>query len=378
MNTKYAFYLICFVVSLLHFSCQVIKKNEIKTSHHVIEPIYADSLVLVASNTGFSPLSEKENREMLFFLKFTGKKNIGKWSFRVFDLRGKVYKEINRGNADIPDSIKWDAVVESGLYAPEGLYTAELVVCFTNSCSESISRKVTFYLDTSLPEGSLDFNPSHYSSSNGNFLFITYIPDSERTRTVSWLVEIFDTYGNLILSEMNMWPLNTVMWDGHGSDGKVVSIAEDYPLVVRILDEYGSVGMIHTNIPVDISIIKDKDKYRIENSRIYFQENTIDYENISLYLSRQNILRLDRLAEKLKYFSDYKILIIGHASIVDADRNFHSDITIQQMQALLAKARAEAIKRALVTRGVLPGQIHTAGATENEFENRHVTIYLEE
>jgi hypothetical protein len=60
-------------------------------------------------------------------------------------------------------------------------------------------------------------------------------------------------------------------------------------------------------------VVREGDRLRIVISSIYFKEFTADYLDVPADRARDNLLTLDRLAEKLKKFPQYTIRLEGHA-----------------------------------------------------------------
>ena len=116
--------------------------------------------------------------------------------------------------------------------------------------------------------------------------------------------------------------------------------------------------------------------------------STSDYTNVAPDLARQNVSRLDALATKLKKFPGYRIRIVGHAvSIYWFDPQM-GKLEQQDILIPLSRARAEAVKQALVDRGIEAGVFTTAGVGAsdqlvpdsdlvNRWQNRRVALYLE-
>ena len=53
--------------------------------------------------------------------------------------------------------------------------------------------------------------------------------------------------------------------------------AEDYPVLVKVRDEFGNVGGLKAVVPVDILVEKIATGFRILSSRIFFKPYTADY-----------------------------------------------------------------------------------------------------
>lgn len=132
-------------------------------------------------------------------------------------------------------------------------------------------------------------------------------------------------------------------------------------MAVSAVDAVGN-GIIHkTAIPVDILVMREGDRLRIIISSIYFKPNTADYLNVDPEVVEKNLDTLDKLAVILKKFSDYKILLEGHAVRVywnNPDRWLTEE---NEVLLPLSEDRAEAIKAALVRRSVEAARMSTQG-----------------
>lgn len=161
------------------------------------------------------------------------------------------------------------------------------------------------------------------------------------------------------------------MWDGKSGSGQMVESAEDYDVTATVRDEFGNSAEISSVIPVDILV-----------------EKTADYIDVAADLASQNSGRLDQLAAKLKKFPGYKIRLVGHAVMINWDNAAKGKAEQEMVLIPLSKARAEAVKQAMVERG-LDAAIFVAegvGAADqlvpdsdlaNRWRNRRVAFFLE-
>ena len=101
--------------------------------------------------------------------------------------------------------------------------------------------------------------------------------------------------------------------------------------------------------------------YRILASRIFFKAFTADYKDVPPELAQQNMARLDALAAKLEKFPDYKIRMVGHAVMINWDKPKAGQEEQKAILIPLSKARAEAVKAALIDRGLDAGRFATEG-----------------
>jgi len=372
----------------LLMACQSTKGTNVSGAAGDAWAIAPGKSIIQTDLLGFSPTAESGRTSINFSLYFANPADIQKWVITVVDTKGKKCEELSGNALYLPASIAWDGKDASGKYAAEGTYVAILTVEYGKTYSQSVSKSTSFILDTTKPSGTISFAPALFSPMNDtDRLSFTVTPDKDLARIDSWGMEIFDPAWNLFRAFSQKWPSDTVVWDGRGINGDLVVSAEDYPVVVKLRDEFGNVGIIETYLPVDIIVIKDGDNYRIENSRIYFRDFTADYENVPANLSQQNIFRLDQLAAKLAKFPDYNIVIVGHAVSVFWQDPELSQTEQDEVLVPLSKARAEAIKKAMVTRGINPDKITTEGAGDanplvldsdyaNRWKNRRTAIFL--
>jgi hypothetical protein len=200
-------------------------------------------------------------------------------------------------------------------------------------------------------------------------------------------MDIYDPGGNLFKTFEGKWPTNKVAWDGKGIKGDLVVSAEDYPIVAKLRDEFGNVGLVKSTVPIDIIVIKQANGFRIPNSRVFFKDFTADYHDVAPELEAQNVTRLDQLAEKLKKFPGYKIKILGHAVMIHWDDPALGKIEEDSVLVPLSQARAEAIKQAMIERGLDSAMIAAEGVGAadplvpdsdyaNRWRNRRTAIFL--
>jgi len=211
---------------------------------------------------------------------------------------------------------------------------------------------------------------------------------SKVAKISSWRMEIFDPEDHLFKSFSERWPDNQAVWDGKGIKGDLVQSAEDYPVTARVSDEFGNVGELKTIVPVDILVEKTPEGYRILASRIFFKPFTADFVDVRPDLAAQNVKRLDALAAKLKKFPQYHIQLVGHAVMI-----YWFDKTMgaaEQKYVLipLSEARSDAIKKALVDRGLDAAMFAVKGVGASDqlvpdsdladrWQNRRVAFFLE-
>jgi hypothetical protein len=350
-------------------------------------PIAPGQSLIQTEARGFSPSAENGRTAIEFALLFSNADAVKSWQVAIASDKGGQRKFSGDGSK-LPSTLEWDGKTDSGATAPDGSYTAALSIDYGDAFEAATATSKPFILDSAKPAGSIRLSPALFSPVEPtDRVTISIDASSSLAKLDSWSLEIYDPGGNLFKSFDGKWPTDSVAWDGKGIKGDLVVSAEDYPVVAKLRDEFGNVGLLKSTIPIDIIVIKQADGYRIPNSRVYFKAFTADYRDVAPDLAAQNATRLDRLAETLKKFPGYRIKIMGHAVMIHWDDPALGKIEEDSVLVPLSKARAEAIKHAMADRGLEPAMIETdgVGAADplvpdsdyaNRWQNRRTAIFL--
>lgn len=359
-----------------------------------VAPIAAKPLILNPDRSyietdvaGFSPLAESGKTTIDLDLAFANVSSVKGWKVLV-SKDGETQRTFSGGAAKLPASISWDGKTASGKLAPDGRYVATLTVDYGSAYTPGKAQSPSFVLATKKPTGAIAISPSPFAPfGTADTVVLRISPAASQARLESWSMDILDPGGNLFRSFSGKLPDNEAVWDGRGISGDLVASAEDYPVVAKLRDEFGNTGLAKATIPIDILVVPQGTGYRIDNSRLYFKGFTADYHDVPAELYAQNLVRLDRLASMLKKFPDYRIRIVGHAVMIHWDNKALGQAEQDGVLIPLSKARAEAIKQALVERGLEPAIIETEGVGAadplvpdsdfaNRWRNRRTAIFL--
>ncbi|MFW5796817.1 MAG: OmpA family protein, partial [Alkalispirochaeta sp.] len=136
-------------------------------------------------------------------------------------------------------------------------------------------------------------------------------------------------------------------------------------------------------IPIDILVIRDGDLLKVQISNINFEPNSpvlqIDPDTTA---GAKNLSVLDRLVEVFDKYQAYEIRVEGHAvNVTQTEREEREELQP------LSLSRAEAVRTALIERGMEPDRISTLGRggtapivphtdLENRWKNRRVEFIL--
>jgi outer membrane protein OmpA-like peptidoglycan-associated protein len=273
--------------------------------------------------------------------------------------------------------------------ATEGSYTARLSVDYGSAYAPASMTSSAFVLDITPPSGAITLSEPLFSPIEGSpTITLTVNATSTVAKIDGWTMEISNPEGQLFESFTAKWPDNQAVWDGKGANGEMVESAEDYPVVAKVQDGFGNIGELKAVVPVDILVEKTPQGLRILSSRIFFKPYTADFVDVRPDLKEQNMKRLDDMAAKLKKFPDYKIKLIGHAVMIHWDNKVLGDAEQKYVLIPLSQHRAEAIKQAMVDKGLDEAMFSTEGVgasdqivpdsdLANRWQNRRVAFFLE-
>jgi outer membrane protein OmpA-like peptidoglycan-associated protein len=311
------------------------------------------------------------------------------WKVTISSQGAGTQKTFSGDRSNLPASIIWDGTTDTGTASPEGIYTATLAVDYGTAFTSGTATSPSFVLDITPPSGTISLSSDLFSPiESSDTISLKLTASSKLAKIDSWTMDIYDPGGNIFRSYTMKWPSDTAVWDGKNAGGEMVQSAEDYPVVAKIRDQFGNVGTVKAMVPIDILVEKRGTGYRILASRIFFKAFTADYKDVPAELARQNMARLDALTAKLKKFTGYKISIVGHAVMINWDKPAAGQEEQRTILIPLSKARAEAVKAALVERGLDVSRFATDGVGASDqlvpdsdykdrWQNRRVALFLE-
>ena len=345
--------------------------------------------VITAGSDGFSPNADQAAKTITLLVGYGQPTAVVSWKVTIAAQGMGAQKTYSGDGSNIPGSLEWDGTSDSGAMSPEGMYTAAISVDYGTAFTRGTSTTRSFALDITPPTGTISLSTPLFSPIEASDTIALKVNATSKVAKIdSWAMDIFDPGGNVFKSFSAKWPSDTVVWDGKNAAGEMVQSAEDYPAVAKIRDQFGNVGMVKATVPIDILVEKRGNGYRILASRIFFKAFTADYKDVPPELAQQNMARLDALAAKLKKFSGYKISIVGHAVMINWDNPAKGREEQRAILIPLSKARAEAVKAALVERGLEESRLGTEGVGASDqlvpdsnykdrWQNRRVALFLD-
>jgi len=358
----------------------------------VLEGIEVDSrpttVFATIDTEGFSPNGDNVRDTQAVGIVLSLSEGVQTWEIRFTHAELGVQRAMG-GTGAVPERVVWDGQTDSGSGAPEGSYAADVTVTYTKG-NRPTAQTAAFLLDRTPPRITLDLSPQPFSPDNdGVDDELAMIVGVEDISPLSgWSMTITDPQGALFATFSGRGaPSSRILWNGLSDNGELVQSALDYPVALAVSDVLGNTAIVNDAITVDVLVIRDGDKWKIQIASITFPPNSADLSQVSgaaADLNARTILRLGEIFNKNRAFT---ILIEGHANSVlyqDTDAAAREQ---REVLLPLSAARAEAVKRELVALGVNAGRITTDGVgganpvvpfsdEQNRWKNRRVEFIL--
>jgi flagellar hook assembly protein FlgD len=338
---------------------------------------------------GFAPTGGGAAASITLALSYGQPAAVKSWKVSISGPGLDAQKTYTGDSPNLPATLSWDGRTDGGTMAPEGTYQAALSIDYGSVFSPASGQSEPFVLDVTPPAGSIRLSPPLFSPVEGSDTIVLTVDASSPVAKIDdWTMDIYDQGGDLFKTFSGKWPTNQATWDGKGIHGEMVQPAEDYAAVAHVRDEFGNVGEVKAIVPIGILAEKTATGYLIPSSHIYFKAFTVDFKNVFPRLARQNLARLDALAAMLKKFPGYLIRIIGHAVMMHWDDPAKGRAEQRVVLVPLSRARAEAVRKALLERGLDASRVTTEGVgasiqlvpdsdLEGRWQNSRVDLFLE-
>jgi flagellar hook assembly protein FlgD/flagellar motor protein MotB len=350
---------------------------------------------LTASATGIAPRPDQKTDLVRFSIMLSPQEGIESWALELKDEGGSLLRAFSPAGTSArtaapPAAIGWNGLTENGALK-EGRYTPSLTVNYLKGDVVSVQAP-PITVDVSGPVLSFTYQPQYFSPDNDGVddELVMRLGTQDASPIASWVLEIREPQPPYLLFyrlEGRGSPAERTIWDGRsngtrGSGGELVQAATDYPVKFTAVDALGNSSTLDSTIGVDVLVIRDGDRLRIQVPSIIFRENASDFNSLAGATVDNNLRVLRRIAEILNKFRDYKVQVEGHANPVLRTQAEETG----ELQPL-SESRAKAVVNMLVEFGVARNRLSAVGMGgsrpvvkyedhDNWWKNRRVEFIL--
>ncbi len=275
----------------------------------------------------FSPNGDKYMDYAYFFPSLKSPENVRSLKLNIYDTAGINMLDSFPEDKNVK-SFKWDGTAR-GMVLPDGVYQASITADYGSGISES--NRVAVEIDNTPPDMRLEANPKILKLNDRNKLLIPatftfYAHD--RNRVLQWQFTIWD-YNKKVFFTMNGKgePPASYVWDGKGTDGRVVTTGEVYYYSFSSWDSVGNKG---TTKPEAVVVLLKEIKLTFSADALF------DPGRANVKISAYSLLK--GLKDILTRNPESLITVAGYTD------NIQPGGTKYRNNIELSKARAEAVK----------------------------------
>ena len=312
---------------------------------------------------------------------------IASWTFSVRREDGSTVIS-ESGEGSVPSSFAWNGTDDGGR-AVEGVFVGVLTVVYDKG-SRPTAETRPFISDGSPPDVTVSLQPQPFSPDGDNVddEVVIGLTVEDRSRISEWSLVINDPRGREFISFSGKGrPSERIIWDGRSGRGELVESAEDYPFILTVTDVLGHTSVTEGEIAIDILVIREGDRLKILINNITFQPSSPSL-TVAGDEGAKNRQVLDRLAEIMKKFGSYRIIVEGHAVSLNWADAAAAKREQESILIPLSRSRAQTVVDELVARGIPASRLSAEGIggakpivphgdLEERWRNRRVEFYLD-
>lgn len=343
-------------------------------------PVPVEASTISVEAAGFSPLAQNPANQLSVGLRFGSPDRIQGWSVDFVGPEGTSVRSVKGDGARLPPTLTWDGRSDSGLAAPEGTYRARLSVDYGSDPGMVTAESTPFLVDLTPPSGTITATPQPWEPGDPDILVnppqvtITLALTPGAAPVASWRLGVIHPDGRRFMDFIGEDHRdNTIVWAGRTPNNGRLEPGTTYDLVAQVFDRFGNVGTLKGTLavaqaappsPVEPSaapVTVSLDGRLIEATQVYFAPFSADLSLVKGTKGEANDQALGALAAALAQASDAKIRVVGHANQVFWQDPAKGAVEQETVLIPLSKARAEAVRQALVERGLNPGRFEVTG-----------------
>ncbi|RLW68220.1 MAG: hypothetical protein B6D68_04130 [spirochete symbiont of Stewartia floridana] len=348
----------------------------------------APTAVYLTAKEGYIKAGETDSEKMQSFtVVIPNNEGISSWQFVIEDEegRGVISKS---GKHPVPGSFKWNGVDDGGKPI-EGVFKGVLNVVYEKGARPRGETR-PFISDGSPPVVRIEMQPQPFSPDNDNVNdeVTIGIAVEDSSRISEWKLNVLDRRNKPFIAFFGRGrPSERIIWDGRSGRGELVESAEDYSYTFTASDILGHSSIVQGVIAVDVLVIREGNRLKIRINNLTFQPNSSSF-TLTGDEGEKNTQVLDRLAEIMKKYGSYRIIVEGHAVSLRWANPAAAKKEQKSLLIPLSRSRAEAVVKELAKRGISANRLTASGVggdkplvphgnEEERWRNRRVEFYLE-
>ncbi len=358
---------------------------------------------VTASDTGISPNGDGIRDDVSFSITVENREGIDSWRFSLLDSKGVERSFFGGSGSDVPTRLVWDGRDLQGQVI-EDTFTGKLVVKYLKGdVAEANSSKII--VKVAPPKVDISVTPEYFSPDDDgvNDVLTFGLATDKNAGITEWKLDVLETavvesstLQDIASTRTFMsWsgkgnPPAHITWNGKSSKGELVQSATDYPFEFTAWDALGNQTKVKGVIAVDVLVIRDGDRLKIQVPSIVFRANHADFIGLSDDIVSRNQKVVARIAQILGKFPDYRVQVEGHGNNIGKMLGYSAS-RIQQEETNelipLSTERAEVVRKMLTDNGVDPRRLSVVGLgssepvvpftdVQNRWKNRRVEFVL--
>jgi len=326
------------------------------------------SAVLTASTNAIAPEAGQTSDLVRFTARLTRTEGISSWKLEIKDDKGAIVKIYQGRGGRLPESFSWNGLSDNGSIR-EGMVYPELTVNYLGG-NVANAKSDPILVDSSGPVLDLSSAPDLFSPDNDGVddVLTIRLKAEDVSPIARWSLDIYEPVMGNGTNPVHIFkhfegsgaPVRELIWDGRGNNGDLVQSAVDYPYVYTAVDALGNTSAKRGTFGTDLMGFWEGDQFRMHIPSIMFPADSAVFDGLNQSTLDNNNRIIKSIAQMLNKFSDYKVMIEGHANPTTASGPAREEEEPSLKD--LSEKRAEYILEQLVRNSVDRNRLSFSGA----------------
>ena len=226
---------------------------------------------------------------------------------------------------------------------------------FTRTAELLRKRINDIYYDLTAPVVGLGITATPFADAGGSYEGEAdfALDVKENYKIYGWEGVIKDSDGKQVMSfSAEGDPESNIIWYGETENSYKLTSGAVYTASVRVADMAGNIGTAKGEFPIDIALIKRDGKYYINTENIIFSAYKSSIDSRGKATAAVNRKSLKRVADLMKAYPEYSVVIEGHALNVLLGAGTAREKKEEAILEKLTVDRAESVRKELIKLGV--------------------------